>query len=120
MNIPQFPRTLLLRQYRPKHLYEHCWYCGVKLTRALEDRKKPNYRTRDHVEPKWKFPKGHNHSYNVVFACKWCNDHKRGMTLEEWRNCVERPHRGTLFWAERLEEKLRVKHPAAPTVALTV
>lgn len=62
------------------HIRPRCFYCGDVLTRARH--------TIDHVQPRAR--NGTDERGNLVRACKSCNETKRDMTLEEYRDWLKR------------------------------
>jgi 5-methylcytosine-specific restriction endonuclease McrA len=59
-----------------------CFYCGKQLT--------PRKKTRDHIIPKSR--NGSNKKYNIVDACRPCNQLKGSLDLQEFRAVMAYRH----------------------------
>lgn len=72
-----------------------CWYCGAGFSRLK--------RTLDHVVPRSRG--GPNDPSNLVFACQPCNTAKASMSLEFYREHVQRTQRRerVVFYGEAIE-----------------
>lgn len=84
-------------QLRKRHLRNglrtarRCWYCGVRIT--------VDNRSIDHVVPK--SLNGSNGRVNKVVACIPCNGRKAAMSVEQFRELLERERRRrVVFYGE--------------------
>lgn len=76
-----------------------CWYCGCTLSEAT--------RTHDHVIPRSE--NGLSNEQNLVLSCVACNNQKRNLSLEEYREYVG----GVIFYGETVNHNdPRMMQPA--------
>ena len=71
----------------------YCWYCGVSLANGKM--------TVDHVVPRSKGG-AKKHLSNLIPSCQECNEEKGSMSLEEYRQSLDRK----TFYGERAGWKI--------------
>lgn len=89
---PKRTRVVTSATFQPGCM-RHCWYCGL----AFSSERNRN-RTRDHQIPR---SRGGGGLYNIVYACRLCNNRKGALTVEEYRGVLSTdPETAIKFYGE--------------------